>query len=257
MYQISREAAAVKFEGQYKIVYFAFGFEGIGSIGETDEETRATLMNNIISWFSYVQRGGDVNQDGTINVLDVLAVINHILGIQYLQGTAESAADCNGDGGINVLDALGIVNVILGILPECPGDGRFESVVTSETMDYLSALEGYYEPDQFARFMSLVKRTQVPGDYTLEQNYPNPFNLGTAIRYQIVETRQSVHTTLKIYNTLGQEVRTLIDGFRDQGYYHVTWDGKHNDGRQAVSGVYFYRLSVGEYTTTKRMVLMK
>jgi hypothetical protein len=60
-------------------------------------------------------RRGDANEDGSINILDVLAVINHILGIQELQGDALTAADCNGDSQINILDALGVVNVILGI----------------------------------------------------------------------------------------------------------------------------------------------
>ena len=58
---------------------------------------------------------GDLNGDGTINVVDVLAVINHILDIQKLEGDALGRADCNGDGSINIMDALGIVNVILGI----------------------------------------------------------------------------------------------------------------------------------------------
>ena len=64
--------------------------------------------------------GGDVNGDGGVNVLDVLAVINHILSLQILEGEALGRADFNRDGTINVLDALGIVNIILGI-------GRCES----------------------------------------------------------------------------------------------------------------------------------
>lgn len=58
---------------------------------------------------------GDVNGDGGINVLDVLAVVNHILGIVLLDEDGQWRADCNGDGSVNVLDALGIVNKILGI----------------------------------------------------------------------------------------------------------------------------------------------
>jgi hypothetical protein len=61
------------------------------------------------------QRRGDVNNDGNINVLDVLAALNHILGIVPLDEQGQWRADCNGDGQINVLDALGICNVILGI----------------------------------------------------------------------------------------------------------------------------------------------
>ena len=58
---------------------------------------------------------GDVNGDGSVNVLDVMATVNHILGTQPLEGPEFNSADCNGDSAVNILDALGIVNVILGI----------------------------------------------------------------------------------------------------------------------------------------------
>ena len=78
-------------------------------IGNTDQKSYSFLVALETS------RRGDVNGDEAINVLDVLATINHILGVQPLQGTELVCADCNGDETINVLDALGIVNVILGV----------------------------------------------------------------------------------------------------------------------------------------------
>jgi len=67
---------------------------------------------------------GDVDNNGSINVVDILAVANHILGIVILTGDAYQRADCDGNGTINILDALGIANVILGIYPEWPGGAR-------------------------------------------------------------------------------------------------------------------------------------
>ena len=75
----------------------------------------------------------------------------------------------------------------------------------------------------------------------------------------------ALRTKLKIYNILGQEVRTLVDEVKEPGYYTVTWDGKDSDGRQAASGVYFYRLTASgiyrdnqeDFTVTKRMVLIR
>jgi len=64
---------------------------------------------------------GDVDNNGNINVLDILAVANHILGMATLTGDAYERADCDGNGTINILDALGIANVMLGIFPEYPG----------------------------------------------------------------------------------------------------------------------------------------
>ena len=107
--------------------------------------------------------------------------------------------------------------------------------------------------------MDMVKEVQVPEAFSLGQNYPNPFNPTTDIRYQIVDSRYPIHTTLKVYNTLGQEVRTLVDEVKEPGYYTVTWDGRDSFGQIVPSGIYFYRLSVnnGQWSETRRMVLMK
>ena len=66
-----------------------------------------------------------------------------------------------------------------------------------------------------------------------------------------------IHTTLKVFNLLGQEVRTLVDEPQDAGYYTVTWNGRDGSGNEVSSGVYFYRLTVGDFYATKRMVLLK
>ena len=97
----------------------------------------------------------------------------------------------------------------------------------------------------------------IPDTYRLFQNYPNPFNPTTEIRYQIADDRSSVHTTLKIYNILGQEVRTLVHETKEPGYYVATWDGRDVDGKDVSSGFYFYRLEVGEIHITKCMLLLK
>ena len=111
---------------------------------------------------------------------------------------------------------------------------------------------------EYARLMEMIKgaQTSVPSGYSLAQNNPNPFNPNTDIRYQIPDVRSSIHTTLKIYNILGQEVRTLVDKVRVAGYYTVTWDGRDDRGIEVASGVYLYRLQVGSYSAIKRMVFM-
>lgn len=75
---------------------------------------------------------GDPTGDGSINVLDVLAVANHILGIITIEEDAICRADCNGDETINILDCLNIANVILGIIPECPGSGCKTAAASQE-----------------------------------------------------------------------------------------------------------------------------
>ncbi|MFQ6092079.1 MAG: FlgD immunoglobulin-like domain containing protein, partial [bacterium] len=73
----------------------------------------------------------------------------------------------------------------------------------------------------------------------------------------VVSGQSAPHVILKIYNILGQEVRTLVDEVKEPGYYTVTWDGRNERGDEVPSGVYFYRMTAGDFTDTKRMVVMK
>ncbi len=99
-----------------------------------------------------------------------------------------------------------------------------------------------------------VGDTPPPGN-ELHQCYPNPFNPLTTISFSLQER---AHVTLKIYNAAGQLVRTLLDEPRNAGTYSdVQWDGIDDSGGLASSGVYFYRLSAGEFSQTKKMVLVK
>jgi len=98
-----------------------------------------------------------------------------------------------------------------------------------------------------------------PSEFALSQNYPNPFNPTTAIRFKVEGQRLKVPipTTLKIYNVLGEVVRTLVNEKKLPGDYIVQWDGKNDKGEQLSSGVYFYELKVSDYTSAKKMVLLK
>ncbi|HEX3072380.1 MAG TPA: T9SS type A sorting domain-containing protein, partial [Ignavibacteriales bacterium] len=94
----------------------------------------------------------------------------------------------------------------------------------------------------------------VPEEYALSQNYPNPFNPVTAIRFTMPK---SGAVTLKIYNILGQEIKTLIDKEFTAGSYEARWNGDTNFGDKAASGVYIYRLEAGSFKATKKMLLLK
>jgi hypothetical protein len=96
-------------------------------------------------------------------------------------------------------------------------------------------------------------------EFALSQNYPNPFNPKTTIRFKVEGQRLKVPipTTLKIYNVLGEVVRTLVNEPKWAGNYTVQWDGKNDKGEQLASGVYFYELRAGDHTSAKKMVLLK
>lgn len=89
----------------------------------------------------------------------------------------------------------------------------------------------------------------LPAKYALAQNYPNPFNPVTRIRYALPS---AAHVVLKIYNLLGQEVSTLVDEMQQPGWYTQTWDAGN-----AASGVYFYRLTAGTFSSVRKLVVLR
>ena len=102
--------------------------------------------------------------------------------------------------------------------------------------------------------MTTVQRTDyVPKGFALLQNYPNPFNPSTKIQYTIGNAGS---VSLKIYNVLGREVATLVNGHQEAGSYTVPF-GINNGTFDLSSGVYFYRLEVGSFVSTKKLILMK
>ncbi|MDH4222533.1 MAG: S8 family serine peptidase [candidate division Zixibacteria bacterium] len=99
----------------------------------------------------------------------------------------------------------------------------------------------------------------IPDVYSLSQNYPNPFNPTTRIQFRVgrLEFGDPVHTSLIIYNILGQKVRTMVNEERLPGSYEVNWDGKDERGNEVCSGIYFYRIEAGKYRETRKMILLR
>jgi len=86
-------------------------------------------------------------------------------------------------------------------------------------------------------------------EFTLDQNFPNPFNPNTLIKYSIPKSSQ---VSLKIFNTLGQEMESLVNEEKQAGTYEVNWNASNLQ-----SGVYFYRIQAGSFIETKKMILLK
>jgi len=90
--------------------------------------------------------------------------------------------------------------------------------------------------------------------FSLHPNYPNPFNPTTIIRYQLPASSE---VQLIIYNTLGQNIRTLVNNKQNAGNYSVQWDGRDNSDNEMANGVYLYQLRAGEFSETRRLALMR
>jgi hypothetical protein len=93
-----------------------------------------------------------------------------------------------------------------------------------------------------------------PDKFEISQNYPNPFNPSTTIRYQLAKDSE---VTLKVYNLLGQVVKTLVDDYQSSGYYQVMWDRKNDVGIDVSSGVYFYHFQSGDFSQVRKMILVQ
>jgi hypothetical protein len=146
----------------------------------------------------------------------------------------------------------------------------YDTTFSEKSFMYVAADEQWYYLGWtlFIRVLVSYMGTEVPGEEITEQmpktpeisqNYPNPFNPETKIRFRVqgLEFRGQIPTTLQIYNILGQKVKTLVNEPKRAGNYEVVWDGKDDQGKEVASGIYFYQLKAGDFTETKKMILLK
>jgi hypothetical protein len=128
------------------------------------------------------------------------------------------------------------------------------------SVDVIPALQGKtvtggrLNVNNMLTLVTAVDPDQVSAHFALHANRPNPFNPSTTISYELA-TRD--HASLRVYDVRGALVRTLFDGDRASGEGSIVWDGRDDDGAYVASGVYFYRLTSGDFARTRKMVLLK
>lgn len=99
-----------------------------------------------------------------------------------------------------------------------------------------------------------IQTQLLPEHYELGQNMPNPFNPNTVIVFAVPRPAE---VRIDVFNVLGQKVKTLANEFSKAGYKRVEWDGKDDNGSSVASGVYLYRMTAGDFSETKKMLLLK
>jgi FlgD Ig-like domain/Fibronectin type III domain len=118
-------------------------------------------------------------------------------------------------------------------------------------------VSSYSAPTAFntgANITGVEKTETMPADFVLSQNYPNPFNPTTIINFALPKNS---FVALKVYDMLGREVKTLMNSEMSAGVHSVNWNADNNSGQKVTSGVYIYRISAGDFTAVKKMVLIK
>ncbi len=204
----------------------------------------------------------DVNQDGNVNILDLIQVAQSF----DTDVSENSEADVNDDGVINILDLIAVAQKM--------GDSDTAAPVLSALNNKeltAAMIEKWIEQAEFendgsiafqkgiANLQKLLETVSIPKKTALLANYPNPFNPETWIPYQLAKP---VKVNLTIFDAKGTTVHKLVLGYQQSGKYQsrdraAYWDGKNEVGETVASGIYFYIFTAGDFTATRKMLLIK
>ena len=200
----------------------------------------------------------DVNNDGLVNVLDLILIASN------LGQAGQDDVDVNGDGVISILDLV-MVAGLFDVAAAAPAAQPqvSEAITTVEVQSWLTDAKALAVRDPIMErgimVLGQLLVALIPKETELLANYPNPFNPETWIPYRLAE---DAFVALTIYDQTGRVIRTLELGHRIASAYEsqskaVYWDGRNELGEQVASGVYFYHLSAGDYSATRKMLILK
>ena len=128
-------------------------------------------------------------------------------------------------------------------------------------MSYGEAVDGGNEwaflvptPGYSNSVLSILVNNHIPDTYYLFQNYPNPFNPVTTFRYNLPEDEL---VNITIYDIIGRQIKTLINSSQTAGYKSIQWNATNSTGQSVSAGVYLFKIQAGNFSQTKKMVLLK
>ncbi len=156
----------------------------------------------------------------------------------------------------NVGEGLDVSVAVMGINVGFAGSGDL-FIVDAETainIDDLTIKVRGYDNSKLQFKMDETSGSLTPRVFALNRNYPNPFNPMTKISFSLPEAQD---VRLEVYGVDGRKVATLLNETRGPGLHEVIWNGQDDSGRQAASGMYFYRINAGPYSEVHKMTLMK
>lgn len=227
------------------------------TIGETSDHDFLTLKINSSGFIDWVNK-----YNGTGNLIDVSSrIVIDTLGNSYISGKSSAYGFSGTEDFVTIkYDNSGAQSWIMrynGMLTENRSDIPFDMVIDQMNNIYVTGYSQF--GDSTGINFTTLKYSQLtgisfnginnPSNYSLEQNYPNPFNPSTVIRYHLP---RSGNISLKIYDAIGNEVKTLADEKQNAGSYSIEFNGSNLS-----SGVYFYKLESQNFSETKRMLLIK
>ena len=238
--------------------------QGVNKVRASSEGIRSWVLFTAVGTGEAPPLVADVNGDGAVTRADLVAVAEYygepVASGEHADG-ADPDADVNEDGVVNVYDIL-VVIVALDALDAAgaPAIGSGMSrLQAADVRQWLrDAKQANADPAGIAALEQLLA-SLMPKETVLLANYPNPFNPETWIPYQLSKPAE---VTVTIYAANGAVVRMLDLGHRRAGSYEsrsraAYWDGRNAAGESVASGVYFYTLSAGDFSATRKMVIRK
>ena len=204
---------------------------------------------------------GDLNHDGIVNIQDLVLVASQF------GTTGPSAADLNGDNTVNIQDLVLVANA-LGNAAAAPSAKQPTAAIVNTWLQLAqqnapstvqTLLPEGFSYERGIQVLEQLARALTPETTALLANYPNPFNPETWIPYQLAK---AADVRVTIYASDGNVVRTLALGHQAAGMYknrnHAAyWDGTNELGETVASGLYFYTLTAGDFTATRKMLILK
>ena len=209
------------------------------------------------------QHPADVNGDGKVDILDMIQVARSFGALK----PSGSPADINNDKVVDIRDLISVAQHIdeqSKNVPAAPlSAAMVQEWVTLAWTEYDGSIEfqkGISNLEKIYQSLVSEKPTEIPVKKTeLFANFPNPFNPETWIPYQLADPS---NVTLTIHSATGAVVRILPLGYQSEGVYKTPqraahWDGKDKAGEPVASGIYFYTLTAGKFTATRKMFILK
>ena len=204
---------------------------------------------------------GDVNRDGVVNILDLVLVASSFGQRVQIDG---NPADVNEDGIVSIVDLVRVAGALDNAAAAPSLHPQTEALLTTkDVQQWLIQAQQSALTDAASQrgilFLEQLLATLTPKETALLANYPNPFNPETWIPYQL---SQSADVTISIHSADGKLIRVLDLGNQPVGIYEYRsqaayWDGKNEAGETVASGVYFYTLTAGNFTGTRKMLIQK
>ena len=209
-----------------------------------------------------IENRTDINGDGIVDTGDLVLVAANFG--KTIIGDIFPNPDVNRDGEVNIIDLLLVVNELNKDSDAAPLYAHQIELLTVDTLQsWIEIAERLPKRDKTVRngiavlkqYLQILKPTKT----RLLENFPNPFNPETWIPYQL---ENPANVAISIYDINGQLIRTLDLGHKNAGAYYgkssaAYWDGRNDSGEYVASGLYYYTLSAGDFTATRKMLLRK